>query len=63
MTLAAFVSLSSFTVKPPEPVYPIPTAAQVEWQKMEQYAFVHYGLNTFNNMEWGYGDTSADTFD
>ncbi|MEG2728553.1 MAG: alpha-L-fucosidase [Mucinivorans sp.] len=62
MAVTTFVSLSSFTVKPPEPVYPIPTEAQVEWQKMEQYAFVHYGLNTFNNMEWGYGNTSVATF-
>ncbi len=46
----------------PEPVYPIPTPQQVEWQKMEQYAFVHFGLNTFNDLEWGFGDTPAETF-
>ena len=46
----------------PEPSGPIPTAQQLEWQQLENYAFIHFGLNTFNNMEWGYGDTPSSTF-
>lgn len=49
-------------VRAPQPDYPIPTRQQLEWQQLETYAFVHFGLNTFNDLEWGYGNTPASTF-
>ncbi|MBQ4634992.1 MAG: alpha-L-fucosidase [Akkermansia sp.] len=41
---------------------PVPTEQQVNWLRMEWYAFVHFGLNTYTNKEWGYGDESPTLF-
>jgi alpha-L-fucosidase len=49
-------------VSPPSPLKAVPTAAQLEWQQLEYYAFVHFGMNTFTNREWGKGRESPDTF-
>ena len=46
----------------PKAVGAVPTEAQMAWQHLETYAFVHFGLNTFNDLEWGYGNTPASTF-
>lgn len=33
----------------------IPSVRQLAWQQMELTAFIHFGVNTFSNLEWGTG--------
>ncbi len=49
-------------VKPPEPVGPLPSERQLAWHDLQYYAFVHFNMNTFTNMEWGTGGESPEQF-
>ncbi len=40
----------------------IPSARQLEWQKLQMYAFCHFGTNTFTGKEWGDGKASPSIF-
>lgn len=48
--------------KAPPPIAPVPASNQVEWQQRETIAFIHFGMNTFHNLEWGDGSAPASDF-
>ncbi|WP_165372206.1 alpha-L-fucosidase [Emticicia agri] len=51
------LSVATFgQVTAPEPLGPIPSANQLRWQKMEYYAFIHFSINTYTDMAWGFGN-------
>lgn len=60
--LSTAVNAQKRQVRPPSPVYPVPSAAQMKWHRMEMNAFVHFTINTFTDKEWGYGNESASLF-
>jgi len=39
-----------------------PSKRQIAWQEMEFYGFIHYGLNSFTNQEWGTGKEDLQIF-
>ena len=40
-----------------------PSERQLDWQEMGFYAFVHFGMNTMTDREWGLGDEDPAIFD
>lgn len=39
-----------------------PSKRQLQWQQMEFYSFIHFGMNTFTNREWGFGNEDPAIF-
>jgi alpha-L-fucosidase len=46
----------------PEPYGAVPSDRQLIWHGMEYHAFIHFGPNTFTDIEWGHGNESPDVF-
>src|SRR3989304_1894515 len=50
------------TISPPSAWGAIPSPRQLAWHRLEMYGFIHFTVNTFTDLEWGYGDESPAVF-
>ncbi len=52
----------STTGRSQSPVEPRPSAKQLAWQNAPFYLFMHFGPNTFTDLEWGKGSENEEIF-
>ncbi len=62
LLLSVCLLVSCFQTPPPAALDPLPAERQLKWHDLEFYAFVHFNMNTFTDMEWGTGGESPELF-
>lgn len=59
---AASLVWSTVAQDAPAPYFQVPSQRQLDWQRQELYAFLHFGPNTFTNEEWGRSQSLPEIF-
>ncbi len=62
LILCVLLDVAGAPQTPLKPYGALPTARQLRWHEMEMYGLIHFGLNTYQDKEWGYGDADPQLF-
>ncbi len=46
----------------PKPYGAVPSERQMRWHEIETFSLIHFGLNTYTDREWGYGNEDPALF-
>ncbi len=60
--LSLCMMAGQLTIAQKDQPVPKPTRAQLAWHDMEFYLFMHFGPNTFTDLEWGHGTEKEEVF-
>lgn len=56
LILSFLISSVVCAQEPPKPYGVLPSKTQLTWHETEMYCIIHYGVDTYTDKEWGFGD-------
>ena len=57
LTVFLLINITAAFCQPaPAPYGALPSKAQLNWHEMAMYCIIHFGVDTYTDKEWGFGD-------